>query len=154
MSTPILIYLDPSELPDYGIAETALRGVPVERQRKAILASCRRFDSYLRGQVIFPLTQAGADVKEAVAIMTAYSMIAVRGMSAESGADEILLTRYEQTIAWLERIADGKAFPDVTDSSSGGTEGRTSGGPAVVSNAQQGFSTRGTNRRNGPFQNS
>ncbi len=154
MATPLLIYLTPEEIPVYGIDELALRKIPVERQRKVILAQCRKFDSYLRGQAVFPLVQVGEDVKEAVAIMTAYSLIVVRGMSAEAGADEILLTRYEQIVAWLKLIADGKAYPDVTDSSVNAQEGRAAARPRAVSNQQQGFSTRGTGQRNGPFQNS
>ncbi len=153
MATPILIYLEPSELPIYGINEKALKPIPVDRQEAAIAAACRRFDSYIRGRVIFPLVQVGEDVKECVAILATFSLMAVRGFSADGSADEVLLTRYEQMETWLKLIADGKAFPDVTGSAPGDTQGRPSSKPRAMSSSQQGWSNRGTTNGRGPFTN-
>ncbi len=153
MSTPITIYITPADLPDFGIQEEALRGIPVPRQVRAISAACRRFDSVLKGQVVFPLVQVGDDAKECVAVLAAFTLMSVRGWSGDGDADQMLLERYDRMLDWLTLIANDKAFPDVTGSASGDTKGRPSARPRAVSSSQQGWSTRGTNNRRSPFTN-
>lgn len=152
MADPITAYCEPPDLVALAIQPKALARVPIDVQEDAIEANSRLIDSYLRSHYTLPLTQVGKDMVRACAILTVYDLLASRGYNPEGAADEVLERRYDKTIRWLEQIAAGRAFPDVTDSSSGATPGNTTAsGPRVTSATSRGWSNRGTNGPGGGF---
>lgn len=143
MAVPITEYASLDDAEPYALNRSAIESFPVDDRHSAIKGASRLIDSYLRSRYKLPLIQVGEDIKRACWIIAAYDLLSSRGFNPESGAtQEDIRTRYSDTIRWLERIADGRAVPDVTDSSTGGQEGVSTAGPRVTSASQRGWSSR------------
>jgi phage gp36-like protein len=144
LTTPITEYAGAADLIPYALNRNAFDAIDLPTKVQAINGASRVIDSYLRARFQLPLVQVGEDVKRACAILAVYDLISARGFNPEGTASEAnFRLRYQDTIKWLERIADGRAEPDVTDSSSGAHEGYSPAGPAVSTSTQRGWSSRG-----------
>lgn len=154
MPPAITEYADLDDAEPFVLNRSLVESFPVDDRHEAIRGASRLIDSYLRSRFKLPLTQIGEDIRRACWTIAAYDLMSSRGFNPESNAaQENLRRRYDDTIRWLERIADGRAVPDVTDSSSGAQEGVAPAGPRITSASQRGWSSRGsTSGPTGGFQ--
>jgi phage gp36-like protein len=88
-------------------------------------------DSYLRGRYRLPLVEPyPPEVVEAECKLAAYSFISVRGFDPTEGANQNVVTRYREAMAWLKLLSAGKVNLDVAADQ---TSERAEGGPIVSS---------------------
>lgn len=87
-------------------------------------------DSYLADQMKLPLTGTiPQSVKMKVLHIAAYWLLVKRGYNPVNPQHETTRLLYEDAIAWLERVADGKIRPPVTDSTPSGVN---PAGPTIL----------------------
>lgn len=157
---PDPVYAEVSDFAAFGISENAVKGYDATKIAKALAAASRFMDGYLRPQFTLPLVDWTDDVKRACCIIAVWDILSGRGYNPESGADANIKERYYTIVGdparpgsgWLPGVAAGRIIPSVTDSSPGGTEGRPSARPVMVSSSQRGWSSRGTSGPPGRFQ--
>lgn len=139
-------YTDRNGLEAWGIPAGALKGVRSEVIDLAIDSASRLVDSYIGSVYSLPLEAVGRDVARATAVIAAYDLLSVRGFNpATPGADENFRLRYEDAIAWLDKVRKG----DVVSTGTVGAPGEPAptassvGRPSVISSSQRGWSSRG-----------
>ncbi len=152
-----LEYCTAADLGVFGVNAEALEALPLQtNELPPIIAASAKIDSYLRNRYVLPLTRVGEDIKEACAIIAAYRVLSVRGLKpGENPEDANIRLQYEDTIAWLKMVADGKVSPDIDDSdpgTPGAGEDTAIGAPRVSSNAQRGWYTESGSASALPFQ--
>ncbi len=148
----VTVYATTEQLGRFGLNARALDKIDPADVAESLEATSREIDSYLRSQYTLPLMQVGLDVAKCCAQMTAYDLIVTRGLNPELAGDDTYEKRYARSVRWLEQIAGGRAFPDITDSSAGATRGHSPAGPKVRSGESRGWSRRGTtDNGGGPF---
>jgi phage gp36-like protein len=130
-------YATRTDLTSLGLPSAALTNVSTTAQDAALLSASARADSYLKARFTLPLTAWGQDLTEAVCHIAAWTILSARGFNPDQGADTAIRTRYEDAIRWLERIADDRATPTVTDSSTSVGGGGTA--PRVYSSTARGW---------------
>jgi phage gp36-like protein len=146
-------YSSLTDFANLGGNAAALQSVPTPTQQACLDAAKDVIDSFLRAQFTLPLVgTVGNDVKSAECRIAFYDVMVNRGYDPTKGSDINIRQRYEDSMAWLQLIADGKAIPNVTDSTPGATAGSTAGVARVISSSQRGFSNRGTTNTGGGFQ--
>lgn len=96
-------------------------------------------DGYLRDRFTLPLTAWDNSIRRCAAIIAVHDAMAARGYNAANAGDEQLQIRYEGQIAWLRDIANGRATPNVTDSSASPIAGASSSRARVDNNRSRGF---------------
>lgn len=137
------LYLTVDELPAYSYNPNATNSFSLDAKRAAIRSASATIDSYLRSKYELPLVQFGEDIKQACAAIAAYRLLVQRGFNPQAPGDANARQVYDDSIAWLNAIASNTGpTPDVTDSSSGATEGGQDS-PIVITGTQRGWSTRG-----------
>lgn len=151
MPTPVLQYADEASL-SKAINPSALTGVDSPTKLAAIDGASRQIDSFLRAKFKLPLVLVGADIRKACIDIAIYDVMVGRGYNPEAGADPGIKDRMDAAFKWLKLISEGKAVPDVTDSSPAAAEGRPGARPIIISASSRGFSNRGSASRRGPFQ--
>lgn len=122
--------------------ETAAPGCTVS----ALQAASSLLDSYLAGQFVLPLktNPQGWDMS----LTLATCMIAAKlqynqfGYNAGASVDELIERRYDEAIAWAEKIRDKQIQPQYVDSS-GVAPTQDAAGDFVISDAPVGFTGRG-----------
>ena len=109
----------------------------------ALQAASSLLDSYLAGQFVLPLQDGGWDM----ALSLATCMIAAKlqysqfGYNPGAPADALIEKRYDEAIAWAEKVRDKQIQPQYIDSS--GTSPADAAGDFVISDAPVGFTGRG-----------
>ncbi len=104
-------------------------------------------DTYLPSQFTLPLATSphGWDMSLTLAVcsIAAYLLYSQFGFNpATSQADQLIVTRYQSALKWLEQIRDEEIFPQWVDSS--GTDPVTAeAGPYIISDPPVGFTSRG-----------
>ncbi len=121
------------DLNDEGLPPAALEGVGRGLVDKAILAASSLADSYLRKRFTLPLTSFSEDLTRAVVHIAVCDLMVRRGFNPASGADQLIVDRKADAIAWLEDVAAGKVEPGVEDS----TPTLDEAGPLFASEEQQ-----------------
>jgi phage gp36-like protein len=114
------------------------------QQDAKLLQASEEIDGYLRNQYVLPLKSWGSDLVQRCCEIAVYRLLCLRGFNPET--DGLYLTNYEQTVKWLQRVADGHISPDLVDSSPGDQQPgdhAPEASPTVVSPN----CSRGTNRR-------
>lgn len=110
-------YASTADLALHGLPSAALVNVATATQEAALDASSDVADTYLGERFTLPLTAWGSDVTRAVATMSGYDLMVTRGFMPQSGQDEQLRLRYEDTMRWWRDVAAGRCTPrGVTDS--------------------------------------
>jgi phage gp36-like protein len=135
-------YAEPPDLVNLGIASAALDAITNQSKIAALEAASRLIDSYYAQCFTLPIVTWTDDTKRACVNIATYDLLSKRGFSPQSGSDENIRLRYEDTIRWLEQVAACNLSPQVTDSSvdpSGGVDSRAD----VISSSQRGWSSRG-----------
>jgi phage gp36-like protein len=144
------------DLPRFGISAEVLGDLASEEYMgPAIAAASERVDSYLRGGgYVLPLVAVGNDIKEAAAVIAAWTTVAAHLVKPDQSIDDIpLYRRYKDIIRWLEQVASGTVTPNVTDSSPAATPGGNAITGLVSSNTQRGWQADTADSLNvGPFQ--
>lgn len=126
-------YATRAELYQLAIPSAALTGISSADQDAALESASRVADSYLGTAFELPLTLWGVDLKEAVAKMAAYRLMAVRGFSPEAGDAEQFRLQYQDAVKWLEQVAKGLVRPiGVVDASGGENDTDATGNAADV----------------------
>jgi len=149
---PVTQYASTTDL-DNQINAGALSGVTTQQKTDAIDKASREMDGYFRDPFTLPFVQVGTDVAMHCANIAIYRLMVGRGYNPESGGDPGIRDRYKDALAWCTLVSKGTITPDVTDSSSGASEGHATDGPMVISSASRGFSSRGdANGKVWPFQ--
>jgi phage gp36-like protein len=124
-----------SDLGSLGLPGQLLAGLPAVQQQQALDSASAKVDSYLGAHFTLPLTAYGQDIIEAEVNLASYQLLVARGFNPEAGPDKAIKERYDETVKWLQGIAEGDLVPNVADSSSGGAVG----GPFVATSAQRGW---------------
>jgi len=107
-------YASLADLTIYGLPATALGNLTVQQQQDALDTASDEVDSYLRGRYALPLQDWGVEIRKATCVLAAYELMAVRGYEPGAGADPVLQNRYNETIAWLNKVQRQAAHPNVT----------------------------------------
>jgi len=110
-------YAQPADLATFGLSQQALShpSIGLSVQQQHLLAASQEVDSYLRNRCVLPLQRWGADIIKAVCGLAAATLVSVRGFDPTT--DGVWLAREKVARDWLTDIREGKAFPDVQDSS-------------------------------------
>lgn len=109
-------YATRAELASLGLPASALSSVVAADQDAHLLAASERADGYLRTRYTLPLVEPiPSDLKDAVVGIACYTLMMRRGYNPESGADAAIRVRYEDAIAWLQRVGDGRISPSIID---------------------------------------
>lgn len=135
-------YCTTAELSRYGIRTEALRSIAQEDQQAAIDAASDEMDSYLGARYTLPLQAWESDLRMNCARLAVYQLMIVRGFNTSRAGDEQLLEQRDIAERWLKGISNGSIVPRVTDSSSGATSGKVSGGVLLASHASRGYSVQ------------
>jgi phage gp36-like protein len=122
-----------------GMQQAAVGSVTTQQQQASLDAANSKIDSYIGAKFHLPLVSWGADLNAAAVSLAAFAIIAFRGFDPEDPGDKVFADRKDNTIKWLEAIADGKVTPVVVDSSPGGKGG--AGADPFTSQARSQFST-------------
>jgi phage gp36-like protein len=102
-------YATRADLYKYGIPSAALVGVSASDQDAQLEAASRVVDSYLPQRYSTPLLHWETDIREAVAILAAYKLFAVRQHPERE--DTEYRERYDRVVVWLERVSAQKNTP-------------------------------------------
>lgn len=122
-------YATLSDLATYGVSAVALQTIPSGNQQTALDAASEYVSSYLGSRFVLPLKTWGSDIRRAVSIIAAYDLMFVRGYNPADGPDPELAKRHDDIVKWLGKVADGKAVPEVQDSSALAATDPGGGGP-------------------------
>jgi phage gp36-like protein len=133
-------YATRTDLVNLGIAAQALEGVATGSQDAALLAASELADSYLGSRFTLPLTAWGSDLKRHVCSIAAWDLLGgTRGFNPEAGTNEVVRTRYEDAIRWLEQVAANKVTPAGAVDSSSPTSSRGPASAFVRSSPKRGW---------------
>jgi phage gp36-like protein len=108
------------------------------------------------GGFVLPLVGSiSPTLKEAAAVLAAWTAVATRGLKPGEDLDNNpLYRRYQEKLRWLELVAKGTIVPVVTDSSTPGIPGGTSVTGVISSNSQRGWQASTSAGEALPFQGS
>lgn len=154
------VYATRTDLNQIGILAQALVNVPTAAQDEALQAASAVADSQLQGQYILPIINWSYDLVRAVCAIAAWDCLTVRGYSPQAQGDQNIRLRYEDAMAWLDRVSKGQESPAyITDSSvaaggqtlpppaDGSVVFSTSGGFQLQTTAVRGWTDRGVPAR-------
>jgi len=94
------------------IPATVLAGADVTTVSETLEAASRTADSYLAARYALPLVTWDDDLRQVVCDVAAYRLMGRLGYAPE-GSDNDFRLRYEDALAWLQRVADGRIHPTV-----------------------------------------
>lgn len=113
----------------------------------ALQAASSLCDSYIVSQFTLPLqvSPQGWDMSltQAVCSIAAYMLFNQYGFNPAAPADDLIVRRYNDALAWLKQIKDKEIFPQWVDSSGGSLPTSDEGGAWVQSDPPVGFTNRG-----------
>lgn len=120
-----MAYASPSDLARLGVGAAATAGIAAADIATSLDSASDLADSYLGARYTLPLVAWGDELRRAVCLIAAYDVISGnRGYNPEAGNDVNLRLRYQDAIAWLEKVAAGTLVPvAVIDSSASANEG-------------------------------
>jgi phage gp36-like protein len=125
-----VVYCDPVDFTRYGLPDGATEGVEVSIIADACLAATDEADGYIAGAYVLPLTAWDEALRKHCTKLAVWTVMTRRGFDPEQGPDKILKVDYDNAIAWLKRLQDGKLRPPgIVDS----TPQVFEGGASVVS---------------------
>lgn len=98
-------YATESEFLSLGLPSEAVNTIGSSVIEAALEAASRMVDSYLSKRYPTPLTTWGQDVTRIVVDLSQYDLMCRRGFRPGSGADELVIKRRDDAIAWLDKAA-------------------------------------------------
>lgn len=104
-----MAYASTTDLSRLGLPLLALADVAAEQQQAALDAGSSLIDSYCAAVYTVPLSPVPYVVREANAVLAAWSILCTVGFDPERGADRAVRQRYEDVLAWLRQVRDGEA---------------------------------------------
>lgn len=111
------------QLYEHGIPSTALGSISGTKQAEALAATTEMASGILAIRYDPPIVTKSVDLAQAVSKIAAYDLLSVRGFNPD-GDDSNYRRRYEDAMAWLKAVADGKIIPvdfvDATPEDEGG----------------------------------
>jgi phage gp36-like protein len=120
-------YANLRDIDRLGMAKAALAAVPVSDKIEALIAASDISDRYLCREFTLPLVKWPSDLRRFVVHIAVYDLMCVRGFQPE-GADALIVKRYDDAIAQLREIGDGKAcMPGIEDSDDGDSSSSSDG---------------------------
>jgi phage gp36-like protein len=135
-------YCTPADLATYALPASALAPIPGPTQTAQCVAASEKADSYMRGRFQLPLLAWGTDLTMQTAYIAAYYCLAQRGFNPASGSDQLVVKNYNDAIGWFEGVERQRVHPDVTPSTSVGTNYQL---PQVASAQPRGWQQTGGN---------
>lgn len=129
-------YATTTDFANLGLPASATGGMSADAITAALAAASRKVDGYLSDAFTLPLVTWSDDITEATCALAAWTLLSVRGFNPDRGADVAVRQRYEDAVRFLERVADGKITPVVTDSS---PAAQPAAAPIVASDDQRGW---------------
>lgn len=134
-------YATPGDLTKFCRAQ-AFASFDDAQQQAALDAASALADGYLRSRFTLPVVTQSQDLVRAVCNIAAYDLITQRGYNPDAGADDNWRLRYEDALAWLDKVAKGTVSPALADSSTSPPPfveqlGSSDGVPTVISSPQQ-----------------
>lgn len=108
-----MAYASLSDLTTYGLPATSLGNLTVLQQQNALDNASETVDSYLRGRYALPLVSYGVEITEATCRIAAYNLMNIRGYNPAAGSDVNLVNRYNDTIAWLNKVQRQAVHPNL-----------------------------------------
>jgi phage gp36-like protein len=125
-----VIYCDPVDFTRYGLPDGALEGVEESTKADCCFASTDEADGYIGGAYCLPLAAWDEALRLHCSKIAVWRLMTRRGFDPEQGPDKIIKVDFDNAIAWLKRLQDGKLKPPgIVDS----TPERFEGGASVVS---------------------
>jgi phage gp36-like protein len=125
-------YSTPEEFDQLGLPAVALDGVADTSPWRD--AAAGRINTYLRGRYSLPLVAPyPPEIIEAECAIAAYLFLSRRGFDPEAGANQNVVTRYEDAMRWLRDLAAGVLNLSLA---SDATPAVADGGPIVRSSAR------------------
>ena len=129
-------YATAAEFEVYGLPPAALEGAPAELDLDDHLTKASGLaDSFTRGRYGELVEPYPPELVAAVCQLAAYTVLNYVGFDPESNSDRNVRQRYDDAMAWLTLISDGKASLAVT---ADGTPTTAEGGPRVRSRRRRG----------------
>lgn len=128
-----MAYATEAEFNELGLPLVALDGFTGDVEQHLEIAA-GKIDSYLRGRYKLPVSGDVPELKDVNCILAAYSVVSIRGFDPEAEQNKNIRLRYEDSLEWLERLADGKVNLDTAVDA---TPGKEDGGP-IVKNSRYG----------------
>jgi phage gp36-like protein len=106
-------YADLADLGRLGIPLSELHRIDDLTKIGALISATDLCDSYLRRAasittITLPLLSWGNELRRAASVIAAYDCAGIRGYQP-NGVNDDLRKRYEDVLAWLAAVADGKA---------------------------------------------
>jgi phage gp36-like protein len=143
------VYATTVDLGRLGMLGSALSAMDPNAQTEALQYASAVCDSYLQSHFVLPITQWGYDLVGIVCAVAAWTLLAARGYSPMSQADQNIRKRYEDALKWLDEVSKGVQSPiNLVDSSTAATT--TEGadvtrvdGFSVVTTSVRGWTDRG-----------
>lgn len=103
-------YANVAQLEAFGVARQALSKISASEKSEALAAATEVASGYLASRWEMPLTAWGTDLSQVTCKLATFELIATRGFNIE-GSDEVIRTRYEDAIRWLEKVSSGAITP-------------------------------------------
>lgn len=112
-----MAYASQTDLTNVGLPANALATLTTQQISAALQSASDRADAAFRARYginSVPLVTVDSTIVQAVAKMAAYELMVVRGMKPGGPDWELFKTRYDDAIAYLDRIQRQQAHPLVT----------------------------------------
>lgn len=120
-----------------GLPSSILGEYGTPELQKYLVSASGVADDYFRDLGVLPISSPSDGLKVRVSHIAAYLLMSERGFNPESAKDQLIVKNYNDAIAWLERIADGKiAVPDLAPTT---PEGEGAGDPGVSTTEPRGW---------------
>ena len=144
MTSPI----SAKDVKKWGIAAAAFDGIDARELQDDCDAAWDEVEGYLRaaGNIALPLPpeKIPLTLKKKACIVMSWDMMCVRGFDPTSSTDATIRVRYEDALAYLDKVAAKKIQPIHTNdegNSDDATPDVEEGGSIVVSDADRGWRT-------------
>lgn len=134
-----MAYATTTDLVRLGIGAAALTGVSSTIQDAALEAASDTADGYMRGRYTLPLVSWGDDLRRAVCAIAAWDLLTTRGYDPARGSDDAVRLRYQDAIAWLDRVSQGRVVVSGGNTDPTATRHARASGPRVSSDRTRGW---------------
>lgn len=109
-----MTYATLDDLYTHGAPEKAFGQLTDDQKLAALEAASEYLDSYFRGRYSLPLAVWDISVTSNTCKIAAYNLLSARGYNPAAGSDINILERYNQAVAWAEKVQKQQAHPNVT----------------------------------------
>lgn len=114
---PILTYATTVQFFQFGLPQTALGAATIADVQAALDSASSLMDDYFNGRYNLPFVAVSLSVAEKCCHIAAFLFLSgVRGYNPDADADKNVKGRYDEALAWCDRVQRRAIHPIVTDS--------------------------------------